>query len=83
MWVSVLYHVQKRELIKDVIRLFESLNKITFKGWYMQQSARKDVEKEVRRFARRYIRRYGLNIKDVDELSDKLMGLIYEYGTKG
>jgi hypothetical protein len=49
----------------------------------MQQSARKDVEKEVRRFARRYIRRYGLNIKDVDELSDKLMGLIYEYGTKG
>ncbi|PMP73177.1 MAG: hypothetical protein C0180_07505 [Aciduliprofundum sp.] len=75
---------QKEELVKDVNELFESLKRYTFKGWYMQQSARKDVQKEVRRFIRqRYFKKYRLTQKDIDELFDKVMGMIYEHGTKG
>ena len=73
---------QRGELIKDVNGLFESLKNSTFKGWHMQQSAKKDVEKEVRKFVRGYKKKYGLNMNEIDALFGRVMEMIYEYGTK-
>ena len=69
-------------LAKDVKELTEGLAQHTFKGWYLQQSARKNVEREVRRFLRRYIRRHSLRLDELDSLFGKMMERVYDYGTE-
>ncbi|MEM3637079.1 MAG: HsdR family type I site-specific deoxyribonuclease [Conexivisphaerales archaeon] len=66
-------------LVDDVRALRDQLKSKSFRGWYLQQSARKEVEREVRKFLRGYVKRYGLKMEQLDRLFDKVMGAIYEY----
>ncbi|MEM3556076.1 MAG: HsdR family type I site-specific deoxyribonuclease [Candidatus Micrarchaeia archaeon] len=68
------------ELIGDVRKLSADLNKEMFPGWLLQQTARKEVERKIRLFLRRYINR-GITYQEMDELYQKLVKNVRNYGT--
>ena len=84
---SVLLALEKKftddqALVKEVQELSEKIRQHMFTGWYLQKTARKSIESEVRRFLRRYIRRHGIKLKELEELYQKTMDSVKNYGRK-
>jgi type I restriction enzyme R subunit len=71
---------KSEEVVEDVRELSANINKLMFPGWFLQQTARKNVEREIRLFLRRYIKR-GVSYQQIDELHQKLMKNVRNYGT--
>ena len=68
-------------LIEDVRRLSAALSRHRFTGWRLQATARKQVERAVRRFARGYVKRCGIGHDELNELYDRLIENVKNYGS--
>ncbi|MEM3587833.1 MAG: HsdR family type I site-specific deoxyribonuclease, partial [Candidatus Jordarchaeaceae archaeon] len=82
---SILLALERRfdgdkNLVKDVKELSDQLKQLIFSGWFLQQTAKKDVERTVRRFVRRYVQRHGIKLDELDELYQNIMEDIITYG---
>lgn len=69
------------ENIEDVRRLLAALSRHRFTGWRLQATARKQVERAVRRFARGYVKRCGIGHDELNELYDRLIENVKNYGS--
>lgn len=83
---SILLTLEKRfedpELVKDVRELSKGIQKFRFPGWYLQKTARKNIERYTRRFMRRYIIRHRIQIDEMEELYQKAIDSVKNYGRK-
>ena len=70
-------------LVKDIQELSNLIQRHMFSGWFLQKTARKNIERDVRRFLRRYVRRYGIKLNEMDELYQQIMENVKTYGRKG
>lgn len=68
-------------LIKEVKGLSERLKRHMFPGWIHQPTVRKEVERGVRRFSRGVKNRYGLSLEEMNDLYEKLIESVRNYGT--
>jgi len=68
-------------LIDDVRSLSAALSKYMFTGWRLQTTARKQVERAVRRFVRGYVKRCGIGHDELNELYDRLIENVKNYGS--
>jgi type I restriction enzyme R subunit len=83
---SILLELEKRfnrgvEFIKDVKELSEGLEKYMFFGWFHQTTVKKEVEREVRKFVRRLKGRFNLSLDEMNDLHQKLIESVKNYGT--
>ncbi len=69
------------ELILDVQKLATLLKSSMFPGWLYQTTAKKEIERAVRRFVRTNRNRYKIGLAEIDEICDKLMKDIKNYGS--
>jgi type I restriction enzyme R subunit len=67
-------------LAREIRSLSERLKKYMFPGWINQTTIRKEVEREVRRFVRSLKTRYGFSLKEMNDLYEKLMESVKNYG---
>jgi len=70
------------QLTKDIKELSNQLQQHMFKGWYSQQTARKNIEREVRRYMRKYIKTHGIKFNELEQLYQKIMENMKNYGQK-
>jgi len=71
-----------KQLESDVSELSALLKEHLFPGWMAQTTARKRVEREIRRFVRRRLRkRYGVGLEELNDLTQKLIESVKNYGT--
>jgi len=73
---------KNQTLIKDVKEISERIQKYMFRGWYLQKTARKNIAREVRRYIRKYIREYGIKLNELEEIYQKMMENVKNYGRK-
>jgi type I restriction enzyme, R subunit len=66
----------------SVKTLSVQLERYLFPGWHHQATIRKDIEREVRKFTRGIKNQSGLSIEQMNELHDKLMNCVKNYGSK-
>ena len=71
---------ENNKLINEVQGLFEKLKKFMFPGWINQPVIRKEVEREVRRFSRGFKNKYNLSLQQIDDLYEKLIENVKNYG---
>lgn len=84
---SMLLVLEKRfdkdeKLIEDIKELSQRLRQRMFRGWLSQPTARKNIERETRKFTRKYIKRYGIKLNELEELYQKIMENVKNYGQK-
>ncbi len=82
---SILLTLEKKfagvpQLIQDTKELSLLIEKHMFSGWMLQKTARKNIEGDVRRFLRRYIKEFGIGMQELDELYQKIMDNVMNYG---
>ena len=70
------------QLVKDVQELSDRIQQHMFSGWFLQKTARKNIEREARRFMRRYVRKYGIELSEMDQLHKQIMENVKTYGQK-
>jgi len=70
------------QLEKDVKELSKQIQQHMFSGWFLQKTARKNIEREVRRFMRRYVTRYRIKLDQMDKLYQQIMENVKTYGKK-
>jgi type I restriction enzyme R subunit len=68
-------------LAEEVRKLSSNLKCHMFSGWINQTTARKEVEREIRKFARNLNSRWNLSLDEMNELYDKLIEGVKNYGT--
>lgn len=83
---SILLELEKKldkgvEFVKDVKELSGRLEKFMFFGWFHQTTIKKEVEREVRRFVRGLKGRFNLTMDEVDNLHERLIESVKNYGT--
>lgn len=66
------------QLINDVETLSKEIEQHMFPGWFLQKTARKNIEREVRR----YIRRHNIKLPELEELYQKVMNSVKNYARK-
>jgi len=71
---------QDEELVKDVKGLSKTLQEHLFPGWYLQTTARKNVEREIRTFMRKYIKSKGLEMAELEQIYQKMIENVKAYG---
>jgi len=71
-----------KNLTQDVKTLTNQIQPLMFRGWYTQTTARKNIERKVRKHIRKYIKQYGINLKELEELYQKIMENVKNYGQK-
>jgi len=69
-------------LVKDIKELSDQIQEHMFSGWFIQKTARKNIERDVRRFMRKYVTRYGIKLNEMDELFQQIMENVKTYGQK-
>ena len=69
------------DLTKDVKGLSQGLKNYMFPGWITQMSVKKGVEREIRRFTRGLKGRFSLSLDEMNNLHEKLMESVRNYGT--
>jgi len=69
------------DLTKDVKGLSQGLKNYMFPGWITQMSVKKGVEREIRRFTRGLKGRFRLSLDEMNNLHEKLMESVRNYGT--
>jgi len=72
---------EDKKLVDKVKELSSQLKESMFSGWAIQATAKKGVERDVRRFVRGFKTKYNLSLEDIDNLYNKLMENIMNYGT--
>lgn len=73
---------RRKELIRDVKKLSETLEKEMFPGWVLQKTAKKNVERELRSFLRKSISHYGITYGEMNSLYSIARENVEEYGRK-
>jgi type I restriction enzyme R subunit len=71
----------KVELISEVKNLSKQLEQYMFSGWINQTTVKKEAEREIRKFVRGIKARYNLSFDEMNDLHEKLMEDIKNYGT--
>lgn len=71
-----------KNLTQDVKTLTNQIQPLMFRGWYTQPTARKNIERTARKHIRKYIKQYGINLKELEELYQKIMENVKNYGQK-
>jgi type I restriction enzyme R subunit len=67
----------------DEIRdLTSKISQWTYKGWFVQKVALKDVERVIRNFLRKNLRKFGISQADLTSLTKLLMDRVVEYAKK-
>lgn len=84
---SVLLALEKKfterpQLVKDTKELSQQIEKHMFSGWFLQKTARKNIERDTRRFLRRYIKKDGIGMDELEELYQKIMDRVKNYGQR-
>jgi len=74
--------IEDPELINDIQNLSTQIKQHMFPGWYLQKTARKNIERDVRRFLRRYIKRHKIKLAELEELYQKVMDSVKNYARK-
>lgn len=69
------------QFIDEVKNLSEIVKEQIFDGWMHQATVSKEVEKEARRFTRRLKSEYNLSLPEMNDLFEKLIESIRNYGT--
>ena len=72
---------EDEKLVDKVRELSSQLKESMFSGWAMQTTAKKGIERDVRRFVRGFKTKYNLSLEDIDNLYNKLIDNIMNYGT--
>jgi type I restriction enzyme R subunit len=72
--------VEKDGLVNEVNDLSKRLGGYMFSGWINQATARKEVEREVRKFARSLKNKQGLSFSEMNDLYNKLIESVKNYG---
>ena len=67
-------------LIEEVKGLSEELKGTMFPGWINQPTLRKEIERKVRKFSRGMKNRYGLSLEEMNELYERLIECVRNYG---
>jgi type I restriction enzyme R subunit len=70
-----------RDFVGEIKELLKELDRYMFFGWFNQTTARKEVEREIRKFVRGMKTKYGLSFDEMNELHEKLMESVKNYGT--
>jgi len=72
----------KRDDFEKVVKeLSTRLEKYMFFGWFNQVTIKKEVEREIRRFVRGMKGKYNLSLDEMNELHEKLLESVKNYGT--
>ena len=71
-----------KNLTQDVKTLTSQIRPLMFRGWYTQPTARKNIERKIRKHIRKYIKKHGINLKELEELHQKIMENVKNYGQK-
>jgi type I restriction enzyme R subunit len=66
---------------KIVRELSKRLGKYMFFGWFNQITVKKEVEREIRRFVRGMKGKYNLSIDEMNDLHERLLESVKNYGT--
>jgi len=66
---------------KIVKELSNRLGKYMFLGWFNQVTIKKEVEREIRKFVRGMKGKYNLSLGEMNELHEKLLESVKNYGT--
>ncbi len=66
---------------KVVKELSKSLKKHLFFGWINQITVKKEVEREIRKFVRGLKGKYNLSLDEMNDLHEKLLESVKNYGT--
>ncbi len=69
-------------LIEEVKNLSSLLKKCLFPGWISQVTDKKEVERAVRKFARSLKNKYNFSLDKMNEIYNKLMESVKNYGPK-
>ncbi len=72
---------KRDNLIEDVKDLSKILKQHMFLGWINQATVRKRIERETRRFVRKYVKEYGIGMDELNELYEKLIENVRNYGS--
>jgi type I restriction enzyme R subunit len=82
---SMLLEMEKRFKRDDFERIVKELStrleKYMFWGWFNQVTIKKEVEREIRRFVRGIKGKYNLSLNEMNELHEKLLESVKNYGT--
>lgn len=68
-------------LVNEVKNLSEQLNKYMFSGWVTQTTVKKEVERVIRRFVRGIKGDFKLSLDEMNDLHEKLIESVKNYGT--
>ena len=71
---------EDRVLLNEVKNLSEGIKDYMFPGWFNQPVVEKKVERQIRGFVRRLKVRYGMTLEEMDELYQKLVDKVKNYG---
>lgn len=71
-----------KNLTQDVKTLTNQIQPLMFRGWYTQPTARKNIERKIRKHIRKYIKKRGINLKELEELHQKIMENVKNYAQK-
>src|SRR4030043_1222591 len=66
---------------KVVKELSNRLGKYMFFGWFNQVTIKKEVEREIRRFVRGMKGKYNLSLDEMNDLHERLLESVKNYGT--
>jgi type I restriction enzyme R subunit len=83
---SMLLELEKKlsrsDVLVDVVKdLSKRLEKYMFFGWFNQFTIKKEVEREIRRFVRGMKGKYNLSLDEMNDLHEKLLESVKNYGT--
>lgn len=67
-------------LVDDIRELSEAIRQKMYPGALSQKTVAKELEAEIRRFLRRYIKRHGITLRDIDELTKKILDAVKNHG---
>jgi hypothetical protein len=69
-------------LVKDVKKLSDQIKQQMFTGWFLQKTAKKNIERKVRLFLRKYMKEYRIKLSELEELYQSIMDSVKNYGRK-
>lgn len=82
---SMLLEMEKRFKRDDFERVVKELStrleRYMFFGWFNQVTIKKEVEREIRRFVRGMKGKYNLSLDEMNDLHEKLLESVKNYGT--